>query len=286
MNEHIQEWYNQNEDKVRKLMHDIWLHPELGLKEEYAANATAKFASEQGFTTVELHNAENFDDETALKNSVVAKWGNGRPAIAFVGELDALPGLGQELVPYKSPVEGPGHACAHNTMAGCAAAAASSVKYAMEKEGIQGTVVLAEAPAEEIGRGKAALARAGVFKDLDLILMRHPGSGDLNVAPSPMMVIYNALFEFFGTSYHAAGKHGERGRSALDAAQLMNIGCEFLREHLPRFNTSHHYCFRNGGLLRILCRHMQLWNIISEGLTKVTSTPKPSTLQETFLTGP
>ena len=203
-----------------------------------------------------------------------------------MGELDALPGLGQELVPYKSPVEGPGHACGHNTMAGCAAAAASSVKYAMEKEGIQGTVVLVEAPAEEIGRGKAALARAGVFKDLDLILMWHPGSGDLNVAPSPMMVIYNALFEFFGTSYHAAGKHGERGRSALDAAQLMNIGCEFLREHLPRFNTSHHYCFRDGGLLRILCRHMQLWNIISEGLTKVTSTPKPSTLQETFLTGP
>ena len=245
MNEYLAKWYEKNESRVRKLMNDIWHTPEVGLKEYKSCQIAAEFAKEMGFE-VKTVAAEDFDNPNATPNTVIAKWGSGKPVIGFVGELDALPGLGQANVPYQSLVEGPGHGCGHNTMAGCAAAGASALKYAMEQEGLTGTVYLVEAPAEEIGKGKSLLAKAGVFKGWDLALMWHPGVGNLCFSPAPMMVMYHVLFEFFGKLTHAASPQLPESRSALDAAQLMNIGCEFLREHVAR-DTWHHYCYRSAG---------------------------------------
>ena len=245
MNQSLQEWYDKNEDRVFALMHDIWEHPELGLKEHYSSRAAAEFAVQEGFH-VELHAAEDFDNPDANPNTVIAVWGSGKPVIGIVGELDALPGLGQELVPYQSPISGPGHGCGHNLMAGGAVAAACALRYAMEKEGLSGTVKLVEAPAEETGCGKSLLAEAGVFADMDMALMWHSAPGELKFDPRPGQVAFKVKFEFFGKSAHAAG-FPYRGRSALDAVQLMNIGCEFLREHTQR-HVLIHYCITDGGV--------------------------------------
>ena len=135
MNQNLQEWYEKNEQRVFDLMGDIWAHPELGLNTEYAAKATADFARAEGFATVELHAAEDYNNPDARPNTMIATWGSGKPVIGIVGELDALPKLGQSKEPRQDPIDGPGHGCGHNLMAGGAMAAASALRYAMEKEG-------------------------------------------------------------------------------------------------------------------------------------------------------
>ena len=245
MNQYLQEWYEKNEQRVFDLMGDIWAHPELGLNTEYAARATADFAREEGFATVELHAAEDYNNPDARPNTMIATWGSGKPVIGIVGELDALPNLGQSKEPRQDPIAGPGHGCGHNLMAGGAMAAASALRYAMEKEGLKGTVKLIETPAEETGQGKYLLANDGVFEGLDMALMWHSGPKPLLIDFNPGMVAFTVNFEFFGTSAHAAGMPW-KGRSALDALQLMNIGCEFLREHTEK-HVMIHYCITDGG---------------------------------------
>lgn len=245
MNEYLNEWYEKNESRVFDLMHDIWKHPELGFDTHYACQATAEFARQEGFS-VEVRDAEDFDNPEAKPNTVIARWGEGKPVIGIVGELDALPNLGEkEGVCHYEPVPGPGHGCGHNMMAGGAAAAAAALKYAMEKEGLSGTVELIEAPAEEVGQGKYLLAEAGVFEGLDMALMWHSGPGLLWFDPKSGMVAFTVNFRFKGKAAHAAG-FPYKGRSALAAVQLMNIGCEFLREHTQR-HVLIHYCITDGG---------------------------------------
>ena len=184
MNQSLQEWYEKNEQRVFDLMHDIWAHPELGLKTHYAAKATAAFAKSEGFE-VDLRAAEDFHNPNAEPNTLIATWGSGKPVIGIVGELDALPNLGQDNVPCRAPLEGPGHGCGHNLMAGGAMAAASALRYAMEKEGLKGTVKLIEAPAEETGQGNYLLANEGVFEGLDMALVWHSGPKALCIDPNP-----------------------------------------------------------------------------------------------------
>lgn len=245
MNSYIAEWFEKNETKIYSLMRDIWEHPELSLKEYYACELMRQFAVEEGFESVETHAAEDWANQEADRNTMIASWGSGKPVIAIVGELDALPDLGQRCVPKKEGIEGPGHGCGHNTMSGGAAAAAAAVRYAMEKMKLSGTIKLIQAPGEEIGRGKSYLGHHGVFDDVDMTLMWHPAPGPLDFCPVPQQVAIRVLFEFHGTAAHAAGIRWD-GRSALDAVQLMNIGCEFLREHAKE-NTWIHYNIVNGG---------------------------------------
>ena len=245
MNSYIAEWFEKNETKIYSLMRDIWEHPELSLKEYYACELMRQFAVEEGFESVETHAAEDWANQEADCNTMIASWGSGKPVIAIVGELDALPDLGQRCVPKKEGIEGPGHGCGHNTMAGGAAAAAAAVRYAMEKMKLSGTIKLIQVPGEEIGRGKSYLGHHGVFDDVDMTLMWHPAPGPLDFCPVPQQVAIRVLFEFHGTAAHAAGMRWD-GRSALDAVQLMNIGCEFLREHAKE-NTWIHYNIVNGG---------------------------------------
>ena len=244
MNQSLQEWYDKNEQRIFALMHDIWAHPELGLGTHYAARATAEFAKGEGFT-VDLRAAEDFHNPDAEPNTLIAAWGSGKPVIGIVGELDALPAMGQGEEPCHSPIDGPGHGCGHNLMAGGAMAAACALRYAMEKEGLPGTVKLIEAPAEETGVGKFLLANEGVFEGLDMALMWHSGPKPLLIDPNPGMVAFTVNFKFFGTAAHAAGMPW-KGRSALDALQLMNMGCEFLREHTEK-HVMIHYCITDGG---------------------------------------
>ena len=96
MNKNIEKWYELHTDEVNALSDDIWAHPEVGMQEHYAAKATAAFMRKYGFEVQELDAAMKGDEP----NCVIAKWGSGKPVIGIIGELDALPGLGQEAVPY------------------------------------------------------------------------------------------------------------------------------------------------------------------------------------------
>ena len=134
MNKWIADWYEQNDADIKKLMRDVWEHPELGLETPYAAKVCAQFVKEHGFDRVELRCAEDYNNPEARPNAVIAEYGSGRPVIGIIGELDALPGLGQNDTPYRDPKDGPGQGCGHCIMAGGSAAAACALKYAMEKD--------------------------------------------------------------------------------------------------------------------------------------------------------
>ncbi len=244
LNKWIKEWYDLHEAELDEMMHDIWSHPETGLKNGYAAKRAAEFAKTHGFPDAMLMRAGQGIKPSDDPNTVFATYGQGKPVIAIVGELDALPGLGQSDAPYQDEVEGAGHGCGHNLIAGSCMGAACALRYAMEKEGVKGTLKLVEAPGEEVGRGKSLLAFDGMWKDCDACIMWHPGSSEFNTEPQHGLCMMGVNFEFHGKTAHATRPWS--GRSALDAVQLMNMGAEFLREHVTK-DCIYHYQITAGG---------------------------------------
>lgn len=245
MNESIKKWFEKNSQSVVDLTYDLWSHPELAYHEHHGCEVVAEFMRGQGFSVKEVA-ADDFHNPDAKANCVIATWGEGKPVIGILGELDCLPGLGQEAVPYRKPIPGPGHGCSHNLMGGGCVAAASSLKAAMEAEGLKGTIKLVDCPAEEAGDGKVRLARQGVFSDMDVCLSYHPDNSHFDFNAWECMAIMHLNIEFHGVAAHAAVAPW-CGRSALDAAELMNIGVQYLREHMTR-DCSIHYVYRDGGL--------------------------------------
>ena len=140
--------------------------------------------------------------------------------------------------------DGPGHACGHNLLGAGAALAAVALKEYMERNHVAGTLRYYGTPAEEGGDGKVYMIRAGLFRDVDVVLHWHPGDEN-DVFNGGMLAINSARFLFHGVAAHAA-LAPERGRSALDAVMLMGNGIEFLREHIPS-NSRIHYVITNGG---------------------------------------
>src|SRR5581483_3921297 len=139
----------------------------------------------------------------------------------------------------------PGHGCGHNLLGSDAALAVVTLKQYMEANHVQGTLRYYGTPAEEGGSGKVYMVRAGLFRDVDVVLQWHPADRNV-VANGGALAITSAKFKFHGIAAHAA-MAPDRGRSALDAVMLMGNGIEFLREHVPA-NTRMHYIVSNGGL--------------------------------------
>lgn len=245
MNKEIKKWFEKNGQAVIDLTYDLWSHPEVAFREYHGCQAVAEFMENQGFTVTKVA-AEAFADANVKPNTVIATWGTGKPVIGILGELDGLPGLGQEAVPYQKPIDGAGHGCSHNLMGGGCVAAASALKYAMEKEGLSGTIKLVDCPAEEAGSGKVFLARKEVFSDMDVCLSYHPDNSPFIFDAWECMAVMHLSIEFQGIAAHAAMMPW-KGRSALDAAELMNIGVQYLREHITD-DCSLHYVYRDGGM--------------------------------------
>ncbi len=216
----------------------IWDHPELGYHEDMSSALLQRELASAGFRV----QAGVAGEPTAF----VAIYGQGQPVIGIMGEFDALPGLSQAAMPSRSPVvaDGPGHACGHNLLGAGAALAAVALKEYMERNHVAGTLRYYGTPAEEGGDGKVYMIRAGLFRDVDVILHWHPGDENY-VFNGGMLAMYTARFQFHGIAAHAAAGP-ERGRSALDAVMLMGNGLEFLREHIPS-NSRVHYIITNGG---------------------------------------
>ena len=207
---------------------------------------------EQGSTAeyVSVLKAEGFTVEENLCGMATAfsgSYGSGRPFIGILGEYDALSGLSQEAgtTEYRPLVEGGnGQGCGHNMLGAGALGAAIAIKELIAAGELSGTVIFYGCPGEEGCAGKTFMARDGLFADLDAAITWHPG--DVN----EIMVGSNAAciqmeYTFSGVAAHAAGDPWN-GRSALDAAELMNVGVNFLREHMKP-KESIHYSFADAG---------------------------------------
>lgn len=179
----------------------------------------------------------------------IATWGSGKPVIALGSDVDCIPQASQKPgVAYHDPlIEGaPGHGEGHNSGVPLNVTAAIAVKRQMERNKIPGTLKIWPGVAEELVAGKAYFVRAGVFKDVDVVLFTHVGN-NLNTSwgQSSATGLVSVEYTFRGESAHAAGAPWQ-GRSALDAVELMDIGWNFRREHL-RLQQRSHYVITNGG---------------------------------------
>ncbi len=194
-----------------------------------------------------------------MPTAFVAAWGSGKPVIGILGEYDALPGLSQKVVPWREPLVpgAPGHGCGHNIHGASGMAAAIAVKVAMEREGLEGTVKFFGCPAEENFGGKVFMVRDGLFEGVDAVLSHHPGTMNAATLKSSLAV-NSAKFHFYGRAAHA-GASPEEGRSALDAVQLMNIGVEFMREHVPQDARIHYVIERGGGQPNVVPEYARVW---------------------------
>ena len=217
----------------------IWQYAELGYHEEKSSALLQNDLKQAGFQ-IESGVA---DEPTAF----IASYGSGKPVIAILGEFDALPGLSQAAVPDRSPIQNaaPGHGCGHNLLGSGAALAAAALHDYMEKNHVPGTLRYYGTPAEEGGSGKVYMVRAGLFRDVDIVLHWHPGDRN-QIINGGALAVTSAKFLFHGIAAHAAAAP-DRGRSALDAVMLMGNGIEFMREHVPS-NTRIHYIITNGGM--------------------------------------
>ena len=245
------EWIKLNQEKLVQISRYIWENPELALNEKKASELMMKVLREAGF--------EIRENLAGMDTAFSATWGSGKPVIGYLGEYDALSDLSQAICGEKKAiVEGaPGHGCGHNQLGTATLGSALALKAYMEENKLPGTVVFYGCPAEETMTGKILMAGAGEFRDLDVALTWHPGS-DNRVLAQNFLAMNTAKFNFYGVSSHAAASP-ERGRSALDAAELMNVGVNFLREHVTD-DVRIHYSFSNpGGQPNQVQPYAQLW---------------------------
>ncbi|NOR83886.1 MAG: amidohydrolase [Ardenticatenales bacterium] len=231
-------WLDQNQSPFIEMADQIWRTPELAWKEFESSRLQADFLENEGFSITW--------NVGGINTAFVAEWGEGKPVLGFIGEYDALPGLSQRNQPTKEAIEegGAGHGCGHNLLGSGAVASAVAVQKWLQSGSESGTVRYYGCPAEEKGSGKVFMVRAGAFDDLDAALNFHPSG--MNMPAKGGAVGVNAIyFRFFGRSAHAGGAPHE-GRSALDAVELMNVGVNYLREHV-KDDVRMHYIITEGG---------------------------------------
>lgn len=236
-------WQKVEDEKQRLIeMSDrVWGMPEVCYTEERSMAEHKAELLHHGFRVTE--------GIAGIPTSVIGEAGEGGPVIAFLGEYDALPGLSQEAgASEHKPVEagGNGHGCGHNLLGAGALLAAVGLKNFLAEKGIAGRVRYYGCPAEEGGAAKAFMVRAGAFDDVDVAISWHPYSF-WEVAPALSLANTRADFIFTGRASHAAASP-HLGRSALDAVELMNVGVNYMREHMPSDARVHYALLDTGGI--------------------------------------
>ncbi|RNB89769.1 amidohydrolase [Brevibacillus fluminis] len=235
----IIQFIENKQEKLIRISDQIWGYAETRFEETQSAALLCQALEEEGFA-VEKGIAN-------MPTAFVASYGSGSPVVAILGEYDALSGLSQEKgLPTEQAIQagGNGHGCGHNLLGTGSLAAAIALKDMMEQEGLAGTVRYYGCPAEEGGSGKTYMAREGCFDDIDFALCWHPMTVN-GVMPGSSLANYQVYFKFKGKSSHAAASP-HLGRSALDAVELMNIGVNYLREHIIQ-DARVHYAITNSG---------------------------------------
>lgn len=236
----VKTYLSENRQTFEKISEYIYHHPETRFEEYDSAEFLAAECEKAGFQVE--RNAGNM--ETAF----VASYGSGSPVIGFLGEFDALSGLGQE--PGKSSPEptgkNAGHGCGHNLLGTGAFAAACAAKNFLEENNLPGTIKFFGCPGEEGGSGKTFMVREGVFDGVDAALTWHPSPAN-SIMSLSSLANYQVFFRFKGLSSHAANSP-HLGRSALDAVELMNVGVNYLREHVIPEARIHYAVTNTGGI--------------------------------------
>ncbi len=222
------------------LNRSVWEFAETRYKEFKSAAKIISVLESEGFTV---------EKETAgIKTAFRAVYGSGSPTVGFLAEYDALSNLGQQAgSPVKKPVPGrpDGHGCGHSVLGAAAVGGAIAVKEYLKKHPMKGTIVLYGTPAEEGGCGKTFMAKRGCFRELDIVFSWHPSTGT-SIATGRSLANYKVKYTFEGISAHASGSP-DKGRSALDAGELMNVGVNYLREHMSSFARIHYAWLNCGG---------------------------------------
>lgn len=219
----------------------VWTMPETCYAETRSVAEHVAMLEAEGFSVTR--------EVAGIPTAVMGEAGSGGPVIAFLGEFDALAGLSQKAgaVSHQPLVEGGnGHGCGHNLLGAAALLAAAGFKDWLAQRKLPGRVRYYGCPAEEGGGAKAFMVRAGAFDDVDIAITWHPND-QMEVVRKSSLANFRVDFTFHGTPSHA-GNSPHLGRSALDAVELMNVGCNYLREHAPA-NTRLHYAYiETGGI--------------------------------------
>lgn len=229
-----------NQDLICEVSDKIWGYAELSLMEYQSAALYVETLKKLGFDVTEKL--------AGIDTAFCGSYGQGKPVIGILAEFDALSGLSQqggvttreELVPG-----GNGHGCGHQMLGAGALGAAIAIKQYLQDTGKPGTVIFYGCPGEEGGAGKAFMAREDMWKPLDAAITWHPGDA-FEVTTGTCNSCIQKEYKFTGIAAHAAG-NPHMGRSGLDAVQLMNIGVEFLREHMPPTARIHYAITDAGG---------------------------------------
>jgi len=241
-------------DQILAVNQSIWDYAELGLQEVQSAELLVSILKGAGFevTTGVAH----------MPTAFVASYGSGHPIIGVLAEYDALPGMSQQAAPYREAVTAgePGHACGHSGLGAGALGAVLAAKAALEKHGQEGTIRLYGTPAEETAIGKVYMLLDGAFNDLDICLHWHPSSKNQSWSGSSKAVV-SVKFTFAGTAAHASGSP-ESGRSALDAVELMNVGVNYMREHVKEDARMHYVITDGGGAPNVVPAAATVWYFI------------------------
>jgi aminobenzoyl-glutamate utilization protein B len=239
------------EPQLKDINKAIWEFAEVGLEERRSSALL-----------VEKLKGAGFEVQTGLAHmptSFIASYGSGKPIIGILAEYDALPHLSQQVAPDRVAVTdgAPGHGCGHSGLGTAALGAALAVKTAMEQHKLPGTIRLYGTPAEETLIGKVYMLLDGHFQDLDACLHWHPASVN-NVWVMSSKAAVSAKFSFAGTAAHASGSPSS-GRSALDAVELMNVGVNYMREHVKEDARIHYVITDGGGAPNVVPAKAESW---------------------------
>ncbi|MEW9676856.1 M20 family metallopeptidase [Lentibacillus sp. L22] len=266
--EKISALVDNKDEKFKELANKVWEFAETRFDEFRSADLLSNALEDEGFTLER--------DVAGLETGFIASFGKGKPVIGILGEYDALASLSQKSGSSSyDPVtpQGNGHGCGHNLLGVGSLAAAVAVKDYMETNDLSGTVKYFGCPAEESGYGKAFMAREGVFDSLDVAFSWHPYTMN-TVAHTSSNAVIHATFTFKGRSAHAAAAP-HLGRSALDAVELMNIGVNYMREHMIDDARVHYAVTNSGGLAP---------NVVQKEaeVTYLIRSPKPEQVQNLY----
>jgi aminobenzoyl-glutamate utilization protein B len=241
----------QRESELKEINQKLWNFAEVGLEETRSSE----------LLVAKLRGA-GFDVKVGVANmptAFVATYGSGKPVIGILAEYDALPDLSQKAIPTQEPVEAgrPGHGCGHCGLGTGALGAALAARAAMQKHNLPGTLRLYGTPAEETLIGKVYMLLDGSFSDMDACLHWHPATKN-EVWNGSSKAMVSAKFTFHGLAAHAAGSP-EQGRSALDAVELMNVGANYMREHVKEDSRIHYVITAGGGAPNVVPSTASVW---------------------------
>ena len=254
----------QSEDLIT-VSDKIWAAAEVAFKESVSSKTLIDYARANGFKVTE--------GVAETPTAFVAEYGSGRPIIGIMGEFDALPGISQKAVPYKTPLEAgaAGHGCGHNLFGTASLGAAVAIKNLIASGDLKGTIRFYGTPAEEKFFGKLWMVRAGLFDDLDACLDWHPADNtEADVQSSLALVDF--LVEFHGQTAHASADPWN-GRSASDALELYTHGINAYREHIKPTVRIHYHIQDGGQVVNVVPDYSRIWVRVRDtkraGMTEV-----------------